>query len=285
MSASSLRLFAFPFLLMAFLHANVHAVAQQVTIGSFNLRFINTSDSGNLWADRRAAVANLIRFHGFDVVGTQEARSPQLKDLDSSLPYMQRFGHGRDDGKESGEFSAILFNKEKFTLLKSGDFWLSETPDKPGLGWDATCCNRICSWVLLQHRQTKKQFYVFNVHFDHQGKIARVESGKLMLQKMKEIAGNNKIVLTGDFNGGRDSDWYLRLANSGFVHDSYTDVDHPYALNGSFNAFGKGKQTNEVIDHIFLSKGLKASRWGILTDTYYGKFPSDHFPLLVDIAL
>ncbi|ANH82401.1 endonuclease [Niabella ginsenosidivorans] len=253
--------------------------SQTLNIATYNLRYDNPGDTGNLWKDRSVAVVGLIRFHDFDVFGTQEGLKNQLDDIANGLPEYTCYGKGRDDGGDKGEHSAVFYKKEKFALLKCGDFWLSETPDKPGKGWDAECCNRICSWVLLKDKATGKQFYFFNVHFDHQGKIAQVESGKLMLKKIREIAGKNNVVLTGDFNGDRSSDWYQRIASSDILKDTYKDVKYPYANNASFNAFGKTLDRDDVIDHIFISRNGKSSRWGILTDTYRGKFPSDHFPV------
>ncbi|MCH5686831.1 hypothetical protein LWM68_22750 [Niabella sp. W65] len=168
--------------------------------------------------------------------------------------------------------------------MLSGDFWLSETPGQPGKGWDVTCCNRICSWVYLEDKTTHKKFYVFNVHYDHQGIIARKESSKLILKKIPEIAGNNPVLLTCDLNGNRESEWYRRLATSGILTDVYTKVKFPYANNSSANGF-KTPRGNDVIDHIFMTKQFAASRWGILTDTYFGKFPSDHFPVLAEVEL
>lgn len=260
------------------------AKAQQITIGTFNIRFDNPKDSGNLWVNRAPIVANLIRFHKFDILGVQEALKNQLQDISSALPEYARYGKGRDDGKEGGEHSAIYYKKDRFKLLKSGDFWLSENPDQPGKGWDATCCNRICSWVYLQDLETKKQFYVFNVHFDHQGVVARSESGKLMLAKIAQLAGGSPALLTGDFNGGRDSEWYQRLAKSTLIKDVYASVKFPYENNSSANGF-RTPRGKTVIDHIFMTKQFSASRWGILTDTYFGKFPSDHFPVLAEVAL
>ena len=271
----------FQFLLLIIVSFSMSA--QEITVATFNLRFDNPGDLGNLWKDRAPAVASLIRFHGFDIFGTQEALINQLDDVSIALPEYSRYGKGRDDGKEGGEHSAIYFKTTRFKLLQSGDFWLSQHPDKPGLGWDATCCNRICSWLYLKDNKTGKKLYVFNVHFDHEGQIARVESGKLMLKMIEKIAGKENVILTGDFNGDRHSDWYLRLAGSGILRDSYQDVLHPYENNSSFNAFGKEVSGTGVIDHIFISKGLKAKRWGILTDTYRGKFPSDHFPVMATI--
>ncbi|MDN3588817.1 endonuclease/exonuclease/phosphatase family protein [Pedobacter aquatilis] len=264
--------------------ATLTVEAQQITIGTFNIRYDNPMDSGNLWVERAPVVSNLIRFHKFDILGVQEALKNQLKDIGSRLPEYDVYGKGRDDGKDGGEHSAILFKKDRFKLIKSGDFWLSETPDKPSKGWDVTCCNRICSWVYLQDLKTNKQLYVFNVHYDHQGKVARQESSKLILLKIAEIAGSIPTLLTGDFNGGRDSEWYQRLATSGKVTDVYSKVKFPYANNSSANGF-KMPKGQTVIDHIFMTNQFSASRWGILTDTYYGKFPSDHFPVLAEVEL
>jgi len=258
--------------------------AQQITIGTFNIRYDNPRDSGNLWIDRAPIVSNLIRFHGFDILGVQEGLKNQLDDISAAIPEYARYGKGRDDGKEAGEHSAIYYKKDRFKLLKSGDFWLSETPDVPGKGWDVTCCNRICSWVYLEDLKTKKQFYAFNVHYDHQGVIARRESSKLILKKITEIAGNKPVLLTGDFNGGRDSEWYKTIATSEQLADVHSKVKFPYANNSSSNGF-RIPRGNSVIDHLFMSGQFTASKWGILTDTYFGKFPSDHFPVLAEVQL
>ncbi len=258
--------------------------AQSFKVATFNIRYDNPRDSGNLWVNRAPVVANLIRYHDFDVFGVQEALKNQLNDISTSLPEYAVYGKGRDDGKDKGEHSSIYYKKDMFRLLKSGDFWLSATPDVPGKGWDATCCNRIASWVQLENIKSKKKFYLFNVHFDHQGVVARKESGKLMVQKIKEIAGNEPVLLTGDLNGGRESEWYKTLANSGILKDSYADVKHPYENNSSSNGFRVPRGMG-VIDHIFMSKQFSASKWGILTDTYFGKFPSDHFPVAATVTL
>ncbi|WP_161888900.1 endonuclease/exonuclease/phosphatase family protein [Pontibacter russatus] len=260
------------------------AYAQQLTVGSYNVRYDNPGDTGNLWKDRAPVVAELIRFHDFDVFGTQEALKNQLDDINKALPQYARYGAGRDDGKEKGEHSAIFFKKDRFKVLDKGDFWLSETPDKPSLGWDATCCNRIASWVYLQDLDTKKKFYFFNVHYDHQGMQARKESSKLMLRKIKEIAGKEPVILTGDFNGDHASEWYQTLANSDLLKDTYKEVEHPYANNASFNGFKQQSDRDEIIDHVFVTDNFKVNKWGILTDTYHGKFPSDHFPILVELT-
>ena len=276
------------FFCTAFLLAFVFfASAQQadLIIGTFNLRYANNGDTGNMWSQRAPIIASLIRFHDFDILGTQEGLLHQLEDINQALPQYSRYGIGRDDGKDAGEHSEIFFKKDRFDLLEHGDFWLSQTPDKPSLGWDATCCNRICSWVRLQDKKTKKKFYVFNTHYDYQKDLARNESSKLILKKIREIAGSNPVIFMGDLNGGNDSEWYKRIAGSGILKDTYTEAKYPYANNPSYHDFGHLLSDNEIIDHIFISKDFSVKRWGILSDSYHGKFPSDHFPVLTEIIL
>lgn len=257
--------------------------SQELTVASFNIRFETDRDTGNLWKDRRPFVNSLIRFHDFDIFGIQEGLLNQLDDISAGLPAYSRWGKGRDDGGTKGEHAAVFYKKERFTRLNQGDFWLSETPDRPSLGWDATCCNRICSWVYLQDKKSGRKFYFFNVHFDHQGVEARKESSKLILKKISEIAGNEPTILTGDLNGSHTSEWYLTLANSGVLKDTYTQVQFPYANNASFNGFTGTKGNNDIIDHIFTTRHFSVQRWGLLTDTYHGKYPSDHFPVMADL--
>jgi endonuclease/exonuclease/phosphatase family metal-dependent hydrolase len=271
------------FLAIAFF-CMVIAQGQSFIIGTFNVRYDNPKDSGNLWVTRLPVVASLIRFHDFDVLGTQEGLRNQLDDIKNALPEYTYFGVGRDDGQAKGEHSAIFYKTAKFNVLKSGNFWLSTTPEKPGPGWDARL-NRICSWVQLQDKKSKKKFYFFNVHYDHQGVQARRESSLLILKKIKEIAGNEPVVFTGDLNGSHDSEWYKSLDASGWLKDTYKQVAHPYANNGSFNGFGATLQKTEIIDHIFVTASFKAQKWGILSDHYHGKYPSDHYPVLAVINL
>jgi endonuclease/exonuclease/phosphatase family metal-dependent hydrolase len=273
----------FPVLLMILMLAAKMLPGQTLRIATFNVRYDNPRDSGNLWVNRAPVVSALIRFHEFDIFGTQEGLKNQLDDMASALPEYAWYGKGRDDGKEKGEFSAIYYRKDKFRALQSGDFWLSPTPEKPGPGWDARL-NRICSWLQLEEIKTKKKFFVFNVHFDHQGVEARKQSSKLLLEKIKTIAGNNPVILTGDFNGDHNSEWYQTLANSGQVTDTYKMAKQPYVPNGSFNAFGASLQHKTIIDHIFITRPFTVQKWGVLTDTYHGKFPSDHFPVMTVLA-
>ncbi|SDM54892.1 Metal-dependent hydrolase, endonuclease/exonuclease/phosphatase family [Pedobacter antarcticus] len=285
--------------------------AQTFNVATYNLRNDNKGDvaQGDGWVDRRLpVVAALIRFHGFDVFGTQEGFYHQLTGLKSALPGYDFTGVGRDDGKQGGEHSAIFYNSKKFDLLEHGDFWLSQDPTKPNKGWDAVL-PRICSWAKLQVKGTKKSFYFFNIHFDHVGVEARKESAKLILSKVKEMAKNHSAILTGDFNVDQHNESYLLLDNSGVLKDAFEKAEFKYAVNGTFNNFNPNTKTESRIDHIFLTDDFAVSKYGILTDTYRSpikdkeeeyrsgnfpkevslkdyraRMPSDHFPVMVTVS-
>ena len=264
-------------------------LAQDVAVATYNIRynipeqFKKDSIKGIDWPQRYPVITAMIRFHDFDIFGTQECLHYQLQDVLKSLPGYAYEGVGRDDGKQEGEYNAIFYRTNRFKMLDSGNFWLSETPDKPSMGWNATCCHRMCTWVYLEDLLTKHKFYVFNTHFDYQKDLVRNESSKLILKKIEDIAGSSPVILMGDLNGNRDSEWYKKIAISKKLRDTYNEVKTPYAINGSFNGFGTSSKTDEVIDHVFVSNNFIVTKWGILTDTYYGKYPSDHFPVLVKL--
>jgi endonuclease/exonuclease/phosphatase family metal-dependent hydrolase len=253
-------------------------------IATYNIRYANNKDTGNLWVDRRAVVTNLIRFHAFDILGTQEGLKSQLDDITHALPYFSRFGVARDDGQESGEHAAIFYRSAMYKLVDGGTFWLSEKSDQPGFGWDARH-NRICTWINLKIEQSGKQIFVFNAHFDHYGQVAREESSKLVLQRIRKIAGQQPTILMGDFNADHSNECYRLLEESSLLRDVYHLADHPYVNNPSFNSWGNASPENRLIDHIFVTDHFKAVRHGVLTDTYFGKCPSDHFPVMADLTI
>ncbi|MEJ5053257.1 endonuclease/exonuclease/phosphatase family protein [Sphingobacterium sp. MYb382] len=257
--------------------------AQRLTVASFNIRLKTSSDVGNLWENRKDAVNNLIKYHEFDIFGIQEGFLEQVKDMEAGLPGFKYIGVGRDDGAQAGEHSAIFYNTKRFEVLSSGTFWLSATETtKPNKGWDAAL-PRICSWGVFKDKQNGKKFIFMNTHFDHIGVEARRESAKLIMAKAKELAKGLPLVLTGDFNVDEHNEAYATLAKSGFVQDVHDLSPIVYAPNSSFNGWGKDLEPSGRIDHIFISKPFKVVKYGILTDTYMGKFPSDHFPVTAQL--
>ncbi|MBL1410638.1 endonuclease/exonuclease/phosphatase family protein [Sphingobacterium faecale] len=255
-------------------------VAQEIRIASYNIRLKTNVDTGNLWDDRKNALCNLIQFHEFEIFGIQEGFMEQIKDMQEHLIDYSYIGVGRDDGAEKGEHSAIFYNNKRFKMLKSGTFWLSDKDtERPNKGWDAAL-PRICTWGIFQDKKNGKKFIFMNTHFDHIGKVARRESAKQILAKAKEFARDLPLILTGDFNVDEKDDAYLTLAESGLVQDAYTLAKLKYAPNSTFNGWGKSLRASGRIDHIFITKPFKVLKYGILTDTYMNKFPSDHFPIL-----
>lgn len=282
--------------------------SQKIITGTFNLRYDNPGDSINAWPNRKDKVADLIRFYNFDCFGTQEGLHHQLVQLKERLPEYDFVGVGRKDGKEDGEYAAIFYKKDKYEAVKSGTFWLSGTDiHHPNKGWDAVL-PRICTWVELKDIKSGRIFYHFNTHFDHVGTIARAESAKLIMEKVREIGGQRPAILTGDFNVDQHSKSYQEFVKSGFLRDAFEVAPIKMAFNGTFNAFNPNGFTESRIDHVFLTSGIKALRYGVLTASYrrtvnrsaeraasdnfpgqvhlnksVALLPSDHFPVLVQV--
>ena len=236
----------------------------EFNVATYNLRQKNRGDSlkGDGWNSRCPVIAALVRFHEFHIFGTQE-------------------------------HSAIFYDTTMFDLLDHGDFWFSETPDRPGRGWDAACV-RICSWGKFRHRKSGKEFRFFNLHLDHVGKKARSESVRLVMKKMQEAGDSCPTFLTGDFNVSQNNGMYKELAASDMLHDAFTQAGFVYALNGTYNGYRTDGYTPRRIDHIFVSDGITVDLYGILTDTYRTpagdktyrpRVPSDHFPIKIKVRL
>ena len=258
--------------------------AQNIRIITYNIRYNNPGDGINAWPNRSQQVAALLEFHQADIFGLQEALIGQIQDIQKQLPHMKWVGVGRDDGKEAGEFSPLFYNSKKFKALKSGWFWLSQTPEKPGLGWDAAC-NRICTWLLLEADKKDQQFMVFNTHFDHQGTKARTESAKLILQKIKELNRDNlPVILTGDFNLTPEQEPISVITKE--LKDSRSIIkDAPYGPAGTFNGFKFDSPLKERIDYVFVNNRVEVKQYGVLSDSKDQRYPSDHLPVFVNFEL
>ena len=250
-------------------------------IATFNLRMDTPSDGENAWFHRKDMVNDLIRFYGFDLFGTQEGFTHQLNDILRLSDY--RFiGVGRDDGKDAGEHCAIFYRSDRFKVLDQGDFWLSEHPEKPGRGWDGTCCNRICTWGKFEDLKNHKQFYFFNVHYEYEGDVARRESSNLMISRIKSIAGNQPVFLTGDFNAFPTEEPIRILNDSGFLNDSYKITkEAPFGPVCTYHGYDSTIKTEERLGYVWVTDSIQIDKYGVLTNTLYGHTPSDHFPVMV----
>ena len=268
-------------ILIIFISSSPPVIAQSHNLATFNIRWDNPNDTGNLWKDRLPHVIDLIQFHQIDLLGVQEALQHQLTQMSEGLDYAY-IGVGRDDGKNKGEFSAILYDSKKYKLLDQGTFWLSPTPEKPSKGWDAAL-NRVSTYGKFVD-QKGTEFYVFNIHYDHIGQQAREESSKLVLAQIEKINTEKlPVIWMGDFNVTPENPAYTVITSQPQWKDSRLISDLSYGPAGTFTGFDWEKLPDGIIDHIFVTGQIQVLRHGILTDNYGKKYPSDHFPVMVEV--
>ena len=242
-----------------------------------------------------------------DLLDTQEVLHGQLLDMLERLDGYDYIGVGRDDGAQGGEYAAIFYKTDRMRLLDQGNFWISETPDRPGLGWDAACV-RVCSWgkFAKQTATNDEAFYFFNLHMDHVGVVARREGAKLIVSKIREIAGEAPVIVTGDFNVDQDDEIYGIFTHSGLLEDSFLSSRLLFAENGTFNSFDTDLYTHSRIDHVFVSPCWTVDAYAVMTNSYWTpdedsaqqmkghdapqeidfarytrRQPSDHYPVFV----
>lgn len=274
------------FAVLLFLSAAVSA--QTLSVMSYNIRLDLASDGVNAWPNRKEMLTALIRYHAPDIVGLQEAQRHQLDAITALLPEYAWIGVGRDDGKDAGEFMAILYRKEAVELMENATFWCSPQPWKPGRGWDASY-NRVVTWGRFRSRNSGEVFYFYNTHLDNSGVTARRESAKLLMDSVNARTGTLPVIITGDFNSGPADDPYgtiIAVTNRRVMKDAYTGAElPPYGPRGTFNGFSISEYAKEPIDYIFVSSGITVRSHAVLTDSYHGRVPSDHFPLLSIVRL
>lgn len=231
----------------------------------------------NHWCRRQKLVKSMILKYEPDVFGLQEAHYGWMKYIYGAFKDVYSYiGVGKDDGGIKGEFSPVFYDKNKYNLLNSGSFWLSETPCVPGIGWDAAE-NRTCSYGVLEDRKTGSRRLFLNTHLDHKGEKAMLGGARLIINKINEL-GDLPVVLMGDFNVTPDSAVYKTIIRSGFK-DARAVAEIADDIN-SFHAFG-GK--SKMIDFIFEKNGLTVKSVKTITDKISDRYPSDHFPVIAEI--
>lgn len=255
--------------------------AQDLKVMSYNIKLDYPKEGENSWTNRKPFFINQIKFYEPDVMGVQEAMPNQMQDMDSLLTDYSYVGVGRDDGNNEGEFSAIFYKKEKLKVIESATFWLSQTPDKVAMGWDAVC-NRVCTYALFENQETKQKFWMFNTHFDHIGVEARKNSAILILDQIKSINTQNyPVVLSGDFNMEPNHESIQLIKKS--LLDSKEVANLDFGPEGTFNGFHFDEPVTRRIDFIFVSSSLKVDKYAVLSDSWDLKYPSDHLPIFVTL--
>ena len=268
---------------------SILAAQDPLNIMTFNIRVNDAGDSLNAWPYRVDKACSQILFHEAHIVGVQEALHTQMQDLDRGLTRYKYVGVGRDDGKQGGEYSAIFFDTTRLQSLQSQTFWLSQTPQVPGSkSWDAAI-TRIVTWAKFRDKKTKKEFYVFNTHFDHIGKVARAESAKLLLKYANQIAGAIPYIVTGDFNANPNDEPIRVLENPKdplhLINTEAVSATPHYGPKGTFTGFQPQETSDLPIDHIFIKNDVKVLQHATLSQTWNGRFSSDHFPVIARVLI
>jgi len=252
----------------------------EIRVMSFNIR--NDCDTGTeSWDSRIDNFVRLVKNASPDLMGFQEVLHGQYVDLIERFPEYAFAGAGRDDGVNSGEYAAIFYKKDRFTLIETGNFWLSETPDRPSMGWDAVCI-RICTYVKLIDNKTQKQFIHYNTHLDHVGQVAMLEGAKLIQKTMldKKIAS----FVTGDFNIQEKSAPYNIMTQSGLSDAKYTAKSS--MSHGTFHNYSPSDrvQNDSPIDYLFHTDDFDINTYKVLVNGNEGAYTSDHYPILVILS-
>ncbi len=246
----------------------------ELKVMSYNIRMGTANDGTNSWSLRFMATKEMLDDQKPDVFGVQEAFDFQVNFIEEMCGY-ESVGVGREDGKKDGEHMSIFWNKKTVKLLKWGTFWLSETPEKPSMGWDAQC-KRTATWALMQCKKTGKKFYFVNTHLDHRGAEAQKNGLKLVVDRIDDINPKGyPMVLTGDFNIKPDN---AALVELDARMQSARKVAEKTDNQGTFNGWGK---RSDVIDYIYISGFSACPEFQVVTKKYNDrKFVSDHYPIV-----
>ena len=243
---------------------------------SYNIRMGVAKDGTNSWEYRYPATAMMLKDQMPDVFGVQEAFNFQIKFIEENFTDYDSFGVGRDNGKSEGEFMSIFWNKKTVKMIKGGTFWLSETPEKPSMGWDAAC-KRTATWALMKDKNTGKLFYFVNTHLDHKGAEARRKGLELIVSRIDEINPKGyPMILTGDFNIKPDNEALVGLEQR---MQSARKIAPKTDNNATFNNWGKAK-SDMVIDYIYVSGFSACPEYHTIMEKYgTWKYVSDHYPI------
>jgi endonuclease/exonuclease/phosphatase family metal-dependent hydrolase len=256
---------------------------------SFNIRDGTYADGDNRWENRRDVLFRVLCKYNCDIVALQEAYRFQIDQICEAAPQYGWIGVGRDDGKDQGEHSAILFRKDRLDVAEKGTFWFSDTPEEPGSITWGNARTRICTWGRFMDRSSRETFHLFNLHLDHISQSSREKSVMLLERQIASRRGADPVIVTGDFNSTEENPvvGYLKgklpMGESGVASVPLVDtfrLIHPDATEaGTFHEF-KGGRNGKKIDFIFALPGVKVLDADILHDAENGRYPSDHFPVM-----
>ncbi len=263
--------------------------SNEIRVMTLNVRYDNPRDSINAWPNRARQVGAFIRSEKPDILGMQEVLWHQYEFLDSVLTEYSSAGVGRSDGVRAGEMNPVFFRKERFDMVRTITFWLSDTPEIPGsIGWGASL-PRIVTWMELVEKNSHEHFFYFNTHFSHVSDSARIMSSKILLHEVDRITEGFPFIITGDFNMLPSSKGYGILTGPDesipLMKDSYIISEkRPSGPNYTFNGFSD-KPGPGRIDYIFVRNGMRVLEHSIIIKKEKGIFLSDHWPVKARVLL
>lgn len=264
--------------------SSISVYGQDLKVMTYNIKYDNINDSVNNWNYRKEALVKLIKHYEASFVGTQEVLHRQLVYIDSSLTNFAYVGVGRDDGKKKGEYSPIHYDSTRYKILEQKTFWLSDTPDKISVGWDAAM-ERVCTYGLFEEKITGNKLYVFNTHFDHIGKVAREKSAELVFQKIEEVNTENlPVVLMGDLNLSPDEE-PIRFLQKQLTDGQMATKQAFYGPTGTSSGFDHNRVLERRIDYIFVKDFEVVSYIHIDDRMENNMHISDHLPVLASLKI
>jgi endonuclease/exonuclease/phosphatase family metal-dependent hydrolase len=256
---------------------------------TFNIRYGTADDGENRWSARRQHLFEIIRREDADLLGLQEALDFQIDEILVAAPMYAVVGVGRDDGAEAGEYSAILFKKDRLHVAEAGTFWFSDTPSVPGSKSWGNNITRICTWARFVDRDGHG-FWHFNLHLDHQSQPSRERSTVLLRQRIDaRSVPTEPVVVTGDFNVGETNAAMLTMTGAAAGAPAFVDtfrILHPDGREvGTATAFKFGNTRGDKIDYVLVQPGAEVLRAEIVRDSRGSRYPSDHFPVVARVRL
>jgi len=258
--------------------------SETTTVMSYNIRYDNKWDEKNSWSTRKESIVRIFEKYSPSFIGTQEGLAHQIHYIDSVLGKYDYIGVGREDGIKKGEFCAIYYESDTYKVIESSIFWLSDTPEKVSIGWDAAL-ERICTYGLFEHTMNKKRIWVFNTHFDHMGEIARIKSSELILERINDLNNfSGPIILMGDFNSLPNSKPTHTILKQ--LEDAFNiSLNKPKGPKGTYNGFNEDQPIEKRIDYIYL-KNIDALNHEHIDDRLENNnHISDHLPVMVDLII
>ena len=273
-------------LILALALSSIHrqqSMATPLDVMTFNIRYGTADDGENRWEVRKPRTIQALRRRLPTIFGLQEALADQIDDLTRAMLGYAAVGVGRDDVKAAGEFSAILYDRQRLHLLRSDTFWLSDTPTVPGSKHWGNNVVRVCTWAYFRDLKSGRYFYHFNTHLDHQSQPSREKSTALILKRITERGTNDPVIITGDFNVGESNPVVAAMKENSY-RDSFR-IKHPDAKNvGTFNGWQKTVGTDKI-DYVFVGPGIDVQQAEIVMDRVEDHWISDHVPVVATLRM